>query len=121
MSIDINRLSSRELDTLISQAKKRKTTLDKRKPIAVVRSKVVAMAKAEGYGIDELFAGAKAVPPARKAAAARKSSPQAGRKIAPKYRNPANPQETWAGRGQQPRWLRVLTGNGRKLEDFLIQ
>jgi DNA-binding protein H-NS len=25
--------------------------------------------------------------------------------IAPKYRNPENPAETWAGRGLRPRWL----------------
>jgi DNA-binding protein H-NS len=26
-------------------------------------------------------------------------------KFAPKYRNPDNPIETWAGRGLKPRWL----------------
>ena len=25
--------------------------------------------------------------------------------VAPKYRNPENPSETWAGRGLRPRWL----------------
>jgi DNA-binding protein H-NS len=25
--------------------------------------------------------------------------------VAPKYRNPDQPSETWAGRGKQPRWL----------------
>jgi hypothetical protein len=25
--------------------------------------------------------------------------------VAPKYRNPENPSETWAGRGLTPRWL----------------
>src|SRR5262252_4467396 len=28
-----------------------------------------------------------------------------GRSVAPKYRNPENPSETWAGRGLKPRWL----------------
>ena len=32
MSIDLNALSAKELDALINQAKKRKTTLTKRKP-----------------------------------------------------------------------------------------
>src|SRR4051812_24318647 len=27
-----------------------------------------------------------------------------GRKVAPKYRNPKNRSETWAGRGATPRW-----------------
>ena len=122
MTIDLDRLSPRELDALINQAKKRKTTLGKRKPIALVRRKVAALAKAEGYTVDELFGGAKAAPTARKAAGTpRKPSKQAGKKVAPKYRNPANPKETWAGRGQQPRWLSALTAKGRKLEDFLIR
>lgn len=42
-------------------------------------------------------------------------------KVAPKYRNPANPKETWAGRGKLPRWLAAETSKGRKLEDFLIK
>jgi len=28
-----------------------------------------------------------------------------GSRVAPKYRNPDNPDQTWAGRGLQPRWL----------------
>ncbi len=58
MSIDLNTLSQKELSALITQAKKRKTTLAKRKPIAAVRRKVTALAKAEGYSIGELFGGA---------------------------------------------------------------
>ena len=42
-------------------------------------------------------------------------------KVAPKYRNPANASETWAGRGKQPKWLAAETAKGRKLEDFLIK
>src|SRR5271169_2766905 len=40
--------------------------------------------------------------------------------IAPKYRNPENPAETWAGRGLKPRWLAAAIKSGKKLEDFLI-
>ena len=48
MSIDLNSLSAKELDALINQAKKRKTTLTKRKPLAAVRQKLTALARAEG-------------------------------------------------------------------------
>ena len=116
MSIELERLSARELDTLITKAKKRKSALGKRKPVAVVRRKVAALAKSEGYSIDELFGGAKAAPKARKAAGPRK----AAKKVAPKYRNPANGKETWTGRGKQPRWMAALTAKGKKPEDFLI-
>jgi DNA-binding protein H-NS len=40
--------------------------------------------------------------------------------VAPKYRNPENPSETWAGRGLKPRWLAAALKSGKKLEDFSI-
>jgi DNA-binding protein H-NS len=40
--------------------------------------------------------------------------------VAPKYRNPENPSETWAGRGLKPRWLVAAMKGGKKLEDFAI-
>ena len=43
-----------------------------------------------------------------------------GRKVAPKYRNPANKQETWTGRGRQPKWVAALLKAGKKLEDARI-
>jgi len=122
MAIDVNKLSARELDLLISQAKKRKSTLSKRKPIAVVRAKLTQLAKAEGYTVAELFGGAAAASGAPKAApkAAAKAKGKPTGKVAPKYRNPANPAETWAGRGQPPRWLAAELKTGKKLEDYLI-
>jgi len=128
MTIDISTLSAKELESLISQAKKRKTTLNKRKPLAAVRKKIAQLIKAEGYTVEELFAGAaapraaKAGPKAAKpaAAGARKARKPLG-KVAPKYRNPANTGETWTGRGKQPRWLAAYTAAGRKLDDFLIK
>jgi DNA-binding protein H-NS len=41
-------------------------------------------------------------------------------KVLPKYRNPKNRNETWAGRGKQPRWLAAQLRSGKKLADFLI-
>ena len=126
MSIDINSLSTKELELLISHARKRKTTLSKRKPITVVRQKVTRLAKNEGYTIAELF-GATTPPATRtpKAAGAKPARPAKTRKVlgkvAPKYRNPDNASETWTGRGKQPRWLAAQTGQGRKLDEFLIK
>jgi DNA-binding protein H-NS len=40
--------------------------------------------------------------------------------VAPKYRNPEDPTETWAGRGLTPRWLAAAIKAGGKLEDFAI-
>jgi DNA-binding protein H-NS len=43
-----------------------------------------------------------------------------GRKVAPKYRNPKNRSETWAGRGAMPRWLAAEIKQGKRREDFAI-
>lgn len=126
MSIDLNSLSQGELDSLITQAKRRKTQLRKRKSPALVRGKLEAMAAAEGYSMAELYVmpgtrGGKR--PATKKAA-KKAASTKGRKlgkVAPKYRNPANAKETWTGRGLKPRWLAEQVRKGKKVEDFLIK
>ena len=120
MSIDLNALSARELESLIQQARKRKALLGKRKPIATVRSKLTQLARAEGYTIAELFGGAA---PRPTATTAKPRATTKGRKlgsVAPKYRTPATAKETWAGRGKPPRWLAAELAGGKRLEDFLI-
>ena len=51
--------------------------------------------------------------------------PAAGRRpypiVNPKYRNPENPSETWAGRGKQPHWLAAQLRSGRRIDDFRIK
>jgi DNA-binding protein H-NS len=42
-------------------------------------------------------------------------------KVLPKYQNPKNRSETWAGRGKQPRWLVAQLRSGKKLADFQIK
>jgi DNA-binding protein H-NS len=41
-------------------------------------------------------------------------------RVYPKYRNPAEPSETWAGRGKKPRWLSAQLELGKQIDDFLI-
>jgi len=156
MELDLNTFSSKELDTLITQAKRRKRVLRKRKSVAVVREKVAELAAAEGYSLGELFPSAASAAPASAPAVATKGatrrgpkpgtrragkraasanadaatatkraskrgrSPNAGRKVEPKYRNPANPAETWTGRGKPPRWLAAELADGKSKDDFLI-
>ena len=47
---------------------------------------------------------------------ARRPYPQ----VYPKYRNPAEPSETWAGRGEKPRWLAAQLKSGKQIDDFRI-
>jgi len=60
----------------------------------------------------------------RRVLSANGSHPKHRRKyppVPPKYRNPTDRSETWAGRGKQPRWLVSQLRAGKKLEDFLIK
>jgi len=116
MSISLEGLSVKELNALAAQARKRSDALKKRKPIATVRKEVAALAKKHGYTLAEL-AGTAGPAPGRRIAKAKVGKRA---KVAPKYRNPAKPTETWAGRGKPPRWLAAEIKKGRKLTDFAI-
>jgi DNA-binding protein H-NS len=52
-------------------------------------------------------------------------APVSGRRpyppVPPKYRNPDQPSETWAGRGKQPRWLVAQLRSGKRIDDFRIR
>lgn len=118
MSISLEGLSVKELNALAVQAKKRSEVLKKRKPIAVVRKEAAALAKKHGYTLEELVGGAPRVAAAKRATKAVKVGKRA--KVAPKYRNPAKPTETWAGRGKPPRWMAAELKKGKKIADFAI-
>ncbi len=123
MSIDLSGLSAKELGALIKNAKKQQTIVAKRPAITKVRAQLTKLAKANGYTLEEV-AGVVAPTRGRASKAAGAAPTKAVRKlgkVAPKYRNPANPKETWTGRGKQPRWLAAHTTKGKKLEDFLIK
>lgn len=70
-------------------------------------AKVMTLVNEFGLSAADVFGGA-----AR--AASRPSSAQAGKKVAPKYRDPAT-GKTWTGRGRAPTWL-----DGKDRSQFLI-
>jgi DNA-binding protein H-NS len=122
MSINVENLSAKELSALIAKASQRQKKLKKRKPAAAVRKRINAIAREAGYTVAELFGGGAAKPAgASKSAKKTRKSSTAGSKVAPKYRNPANPTQTWAARGKQPKWLVAEIAKGKKLEDFAIK
>jgi DNA-binding protein H-NS len=70
-----------------------------------LRQKLADMAKEHGLTLDEVLGK--------------------GRKgkgsVAPKYRDPKNPENTWTGRGRMPLWMVAATkGSKAKKDDFLI-
>lgn len=115
MKIDIERLSLRELDALLRAAEGRKTLLSTRRPAAVVRLELIALAASHGYTIEEVISGPPVAPVVRHAPRRRKRV-----KLAAKYRDPENKRNTWSGRGRMPRWLAAKTKRGHAAADFLI-
>jgi DNA-binding protein H-NS len=125
MAIDLTTLNPKQLEKLIAEARRERQRQQKRAPIVKVRAKLTRLASAEGYTLMELF-GVRAGAPqraARSSAAGKRpaaASSTKGSKVPPKYRNPANPAETWSGRGKHPRWMTAAMANGKRPEDFLI-
>lgn len=119
MSIDFSAMTPKALQKLIAEATREHKRKKKRAPIARVRSKVTRLAKAEGYTIEELFGTAGSAAPASKATRRKTTAPK--RKVPAKYRNPANADETWTGRGRAPIWLRDYLEAGRNKDEFLIK
>jgi DNA-binding protein H-NS len=89
-----------ELESQIARLKVEKQNAER----AQLREKMGEMARQAGFDVNEIFGKRKG-----------KGS------VAPKYRDPKNPENTWTGRGRMPRWLVAATkGNKAKREDFLI-
>ncbi|MBD3739700.1 MAG: H-NS histone family protein [Stenotrophomonas sp.] len=122
MVINVNGLSAKELKSLIAQAEKQQAKVMTRPKAAAMRAKINKYVKDHGYTIEELYGDLSSPASGRtKKPSGRKPARSAGSKVAPKYRNPANPNETWSGRGRQPRWLAALVEKGKSASDFLIK
>lgn len=116
MNIDLEKLSLRELDSLLTAAERRKQLISARRPVALVRKQVIALAAQSGYTIEELYGDQPPVEIAGKKRTPRRKPS----KVAAKYRDPDNKRNTWSGRGRMPRWLAQKTKYGRSVADFLI-
>jgi DNA-binding protein H-NS len=106
MAVDIKNLNHNQLNELISKAQLRQTELRKEK-VVKLREKIHALIKAEGYSFEDIFGQGRAKN--------RRTGP-----VAPKYRNPADPAQTWSGRGKRPRWYNDALKAGKKEKDLAI-
>jgi DNA-binding protein H-NS len=82
-------------------------------------SQIVQIAHASGLTAEHIAAamgGKKGKARTAKSASAKAPKAKratAGRKVAPKYRDPANPEQTWTGRGRTPAWVQALQAAGQ--------
>jgi DNA-binding protein H-NS len=108
MAVDIKNLNHNQLNDLITKAQQRQGDLRKEK-VSKLREKIHALIKAEGYAFEDIFGHARAGKTRR-----------SGGTVAPKYRNPADPEQTWSGRGKRPRWFNDALKAGKKEKDLAI-
>ncbi|ASK94727.1 H-NS histone family protein [Xanthomonas campestris pv. trichodesmae] len=118
--------TAKQLAALIAEAEKRQLLLASRPKAAAMRAKIDKYVRSHGYTIAELYGSQSE----RSIASRIKRKPMGvktdvgGRRrpgpVAAKYRNPKNPQETWSGRGSQPRWLAREVAMGKPVRAFLI-
>lgn len=94
----LRELRARIDDMIVEEQKAERTEL---------KAKMLALAEDAGLTLEDVLGG-------RRGRGAK--SP-----VAPKYRNPDNPSETWAGRGRMPTWMaEKLKKRGASKEDFAI-
>jgi len=118
-NVDVEGLSEGELRELIERAQK---ALDRIVAKRARRTLKEARRLAAEVGFEATFAkpGRGEGRSGRKASDTKAAAPSTRAKVAPKYRNPDNPAETWTGRGRQPRWVQAALTGGRSLSDFAI-
>jgi len=102
--LNLDKMSYAELSELRSQVERlmaEKQTSER----SALRQKMAEMAEAAGTSLDALLG---------------KTRKGKG-SVAPKYRDPKNPENTWTGRGRMPLWMVAATkGSKAKKDDYLI-
>lgn len=101
--MELNTLSLEELKKLKRDVEKAITSFEERR-LLDARKKLEDYAKEIGVDLDEVVALKKA---------AKNVNP-------PKYRNPAEPTQTWTGRGRKPKWIIEALDSGKALKSFEI-
>lgn len=110
MALKLDALSPKELHALIADAKSRVEGA-RSQQVKALRKTIEGMIKAEGLELAEVF-------PAL--GTRTKKSKRAGAGV-PRYRNPANPTQTWTGFGKKPNWfIEAVRKRGITAESLLI-
>lgn len=113
MTIALEELTTAELETLIVEAR---AWIAKKQEaeVSAVYLQMVQLASGLGLSVDDVILRAR-----RTGVAARIEKTK--KPVAPRYRNPNNPSDTWTGRGKAPRWVAALQAQGVSLDSLLIE
>jgi len=112
---DVSKLSYSELLNL-SKELDQQIAAKRAEELKVLADGYVKKMEAAGFSVEEAVEALQ--PYLGKTAAAKKRSASAA---VPLYRDPANPADTWSGRGLPARWLANYEAQGRSREEFRIR
>lgn len=104
MEIDLDALSLKELKALQAQITKMIANFDDRRKRTAL-TELEEKARELGFSLAELTGTSVS----RKRSAA-----------TPKYANPADPNDTWSGRGRKPRWFEDALKAGSSAESMAV-
>lgn len=104
--MNLEKLSRAELVKLRAEVDGALESLDLRRK-AEARTAAEAIAREHGFNLADLLG-------------AEKAGKKKGQKNPAKYRNPANPAQTWTGRGRQPAWIKEALAANKSLDIFEI-
>ena len=125
MTFDISDLSKKELIALRRKVDRAIESIDAR-TLERARREARQLAQSYGVALGDLIeapkSGAKtgAKTGAKSAANSKARRPGKRGKVAPKYRDPANPKVTWSGRGRTPKWVADALAGGAALADLAV-
>ncbi|MFW8635807.1 H-NS family nucleoid-associated regulatory protein [Cribrihabitans pelagius] len=105
MTLDLSTMSRKELLKLQGDVENALREAELRERQEALKAAEEAAAK-YGFSLDEISSAARQ--------GAKKN------KAAPKYRNPANPSETWTGRGRKPHWVHAALTAGMDISEMEI-
>ena len=106
--IDLKSMSLGELKALNKRVEKAIAGHEKKKKAKALAA-LKAKAKEMGFSLAELTGGA-----------APKAKPAAAKRPKVAYRDTADKNNVWSGRGPRPKWLRAALESGKSLEDFKV-
>jgi len=108
MAIDVSRMKMEGLVALKGQIEERMVVLQEEAAKAAIKE-MEGIAERAGMTLKDLVG--------KYAKGKRKGN---RRPATIKFRNPANSEETWTGRGRQPKWVEREVASGKRIEDLAI-
>jgi DNA-binding protein H-NS len=111
--MDLSKLSVGDLRALQDQVSQQ-LKVAAQQDIAKAREEIYAIAKRAGISLQELLNGSLGKKPSNG-----KASQTTG-KVPVQFRNPANAEQQWTGRGRQPKWVKEWLDAGKVLDELRV-